>query len=216
VNKNKSAWLAWAVVALLAVGLVAADFPYRFDQLRTYCLTVCEAGRLPRGEAPVLARLGLSLDAYAVYTMALYLALTAACWVVAGLLMWRRSGEPLRVAVLAAVALTALGASSGLTLNTVLLLWRPVFVVLLVAGFFSMVYLFYLFPDGHFVPRWTRWTIVPWVLWLGGGLVVLVLTRQDLPPWFYAGLTLLTVGLFAAGGLAQLYRFARVSNPTQR
>src|SRR5205823_8714115 len=109
--------LAWVVVALLALGLVAADSPYRFDQLRTYCQSLCEAGRLAPTEAPVLAGLGLTLDRYALAIMALYLALTLACWGVAVLLVWRRWGEGM--ALLAAIALTALGPSSGLTLNTV-------------------------------------------------------------------------------------------------
>ena len=109
---------AWIVTALLSVGLVAADYPYRFDQLRAYCLTVCEAGRLPPSEAPALARLGLTLDAYAAYTIALYLALTLVCWGVSVLLTWRKSGES--TALLAAVCLLALGPSTGLTLATVL------------------------------------------------------------------------------------------------
>src|SRR5260370_32261094 len=71
--------LAWIGVALLALGLVGADAPYRFEELHTYCLTLCEAGRLLPSQAPVLQGLGLTLDAYAVYVMALYVALTLAC-----------------------------------------------------------------------------------------------------------------------------------------
>jgi len=208
--------LAWVVVALLALGLVVADFPHRFELLRTYCLSLCEAGRLPPSEAPALAGLGLTLDAYALYITALYLVLTLVCWAVAVLLFWRQSGEPRRVALLAAIALTALGPSNGMTLNTVLPLWRPVFAVLLVVGFVSLVNLFFLFPDGRFVPGWTRWIFVPPVLWVSGGLVSVRLTGRDLPPLFFAVSTLLLLSLFVIGGLAQVYRFARASNPTQR
>jgi len=207
--------LAWIGVALLALGLVAADLPYRFDGLRTYCLSLCEAGRLPPSEGPVLARLGLTLDAYAVTIMALYLALTLACWVVAALLVWRRSSEPLPVALLAAIALVALGASSNLTLNTVVPPWRPAFVVLILAGFVALVYLFYLFPDGHFVPRWARWAFVPWTLWLALG-AGLALAHRPIPGAYWLVETVLTLALFVLGGLAQIYRFRRLSNPTQR
>ena len=205
--------LAWIGVALLALGLVAADAPYRFEELHTYCLTLCEAGRLLPSQAPVLQGLGLTLDAYAVYVMALYLALTLACWTVAVLLMWRRSGE--RMALLAAIALVSLGASTGLTFNTVAPLWRPAFVVLVLAGFVAIVYLFYLFPDGRYVPRWARWAFAPWVLWLalGAGLAA---AHRPITNAFWLVETGLTLALFALGGLAQIYRFARVSNPTQR
>lgn len=202
------------VYAVLALGLVAVDFPHRFAELRAFCLTRCEAGRLPPTEAATLARLGLSLDAYAIYTLGLYLLLALVCWAVAGLLLWRKSGEG--TALLAAIALLSLGASNGLTLNTVLPAWQPVFVILLLTGYFALTYLFFLFPDGHFVPRWVRWVFAPWVLWLGGGLAQVAVLHRDLPPLFWAVLTLLTLAVFAAGGLAQIYRFARVSGPVQR
>ena len=202
------------IYAGLALGLVAADFPHRFAELRTYCLTLCEAGRLPPTEAASLARLGLSLDAYAIYTLGLYLLLAVVCWAVAALLLWRKSGEG--AALLAAIALLALGASNGLTLNTVLPVWQPVFVILLLTGYFALTYLFFLFPDGRFVPRWIRWVFAPWVLWLVGGLARVVIAGGNLPPLFWAVLTLLTLAVFAAGGLAQIYRFARVSGPVQR
>jgi len=205
--------LVWVVASLLSLWLAAADFPYRFEQLRQFCLSVCEAGRLPPSEAPALQRLGLSLDEYAVYTMALYLTLTLVCWVVAGLIMWRRSHE--RIAVVAALALVALGPSSGLTLNTVVVPARAVFAILLVAGFVALVYLFYLFPDGRFVPGWTRWAIVPWFLWLGLLLLFVALRRPAPAPVWLVG-TLLPLALFVLGGLAQIYRFTRVSTPTQR
>ena len=202
------------VFSLLALGLVAADFPHRFALLRAYCLTLCEASRLPPSEAPTLARLGLSLDAYAVYTMALYLLLTAACWAVAALLLWRKSDEG--TALLAVTGLVAFGASTGLTLDTVLPPWRPVFILLLLTAYVALVYLFFLFPDGHFVPRWIRWVFAPWVLWLGAGVARVAVWGGDLPPVFWALMTLLTLGVFTSGGLAQIYRFARVSNPVQR
>ena len=207
--------LVWGLLALLALGLVAADVPYRFDQLRTFCLNLCEAGRLPASEAPVLAGLGITLDAYAIYIMALYLGLTLACWAVAALLMWRRSSEPQRMALLAAIALVALGASTGLTFNTVVPLGRPAFVVLILAGFVAIVYLFYLFPDGRFVPPWARWAFVPWVLWLAFG-IGLAAAKRPIPDAFWLVETMLTLGLFVLGGLGQIYRFRRISNPTQR
>jgi hypothetical protein len=205
--------LAWVLAALLALGLVAADAPYRFDQLRTYCSNLCEGGRLPPSEQPVLQRLGLTPDAYAAYTLALYLVQAAACLVVAALLMWRRSND--RIALLAAVMLVALGASSGLTVSTVLPAWAPVFDFLILAGFVSIVYLFYLFPDGRFVPGWSRWAFVPWILWLAMGIGLAALHRP-VTSSFWLVLTLLTLALFGLGGLAQIYRFARISDPTQR
>jgi hypothetical protein len=119
------------------------------------------------------------------------------------------------MALLAAIALVALGASTGLTFNTVVPLGRPAFVVLILAGFVAIVYLFYLFPDGRFVPPWARWAFVPWVLWLAFG-IGLAAAKRPIPDAFWLVETVLTLGLFVLGGLGQIYRFRRISNPTQR
>jgi hypothetical protein len=74
-----------------------------------------------------------------------------------------------------------------------------------------MFMLFYLFPDGRFVPRWTRW--MP-LVWLG----------VNIPAWFYSGglMTMPGLGLWVGLGLvftavgSQIYRYARRSSPLQR
>jgi hypothetical protein len=67
--------------------------------------------------------------------------------------------------------------------------------------------LLYLFPDGHFVPRWTRWLLPAWL-----GLMALF-SLQLLPD----SLAFAPVALYLALGVgSQGYRFARRSNPIQR
>jgi hypothetical protein len=67
--------------------------------------------------------------------------------------------------------------------------------------------LLYLFPDGHFVPRWTRWLLPVWL-----GLMALF-SLQLLPD----SLAFAPVALYLVLGVgSQGYRFARRSNPIQR
>jgi hypothetical protein len=67
--------------------------------------------------------------------------------------------------------------------------------------------LLYLFPDGHFVPRWTRWLLPVWL-----GLMALF-SLQILPD----SLAFAPVALYLVLGIgSQGYRFARRSNPVQR
>jgi hypothetical protein len=127
--------------------------------------------------------------------------------------MWRRPNEGM--AVLAAVVLVGLGGTSGLDWDAVRPGWHPAYVVLLVTGLGALVFLFYRFPDGRFVPRWTRWAFAPWLAWFGLG-VAATLLRRDLSAVYWLVMTLLTLGLFALGGLAQIYRYRRVSTPVQR
>ena len=219
VRLGRHAWLRFThlvagMTALLAVTLVAVNLPYRFNQLNTFCTAaLCGGGRLLPTDAPTLQRLGLSLEAYAIYTVGLNLLFALFCWAVAAVLMWRKSDE--HIVVLAAVTLLALGASGGFSQDTVRPEWYVLYGLLFAAAFVAQVYLFYLFPDGHFVPRWTRWAIVPPVAWflVGMGLALL---RVRQPPVYFPILALLVIAFFGLGGLAQIYRFWRVSSSTQR
>lgn len=83
--------------------------------------------------------------------------------------------------------------------------------------------LFALFPDGRFVPRWTRWVVL--TAFLVSPLSLFWTTRYGDPSIDYssagiilvAGLTLLVaVGIWASTIYAQIYRYRRVSNAQQK
>ncbi|HMN58798.1 MAG TPA: hypothetical protein PJ988_00455 [Anaerolinea sp.] len=70
--------------------------------------------------------------------------------------------------------------------------------------------LLYLFPDGRFVPRWTRFLApLPYIEF--------ILVWWIDPKSFFVTLLQWTAIMFAAGGIAsQVYRYRRTSNPSQR
>jgi len=70
----------------------------------------------------------------------------------------------------------------------------------------------YVFPDGRFVPRWSRWLALCWLLYLPFvGLLELVGIPDDA---LVALLPLLA--LFGSAAVAAIYRYARVATPVQR
>jgi len=79
----------------------------------------------------------------------------------------------------------------------------------------AAVFFFALFPDGRFVPGWTRWLLLAYLAWQ----VPLCLPSSapfsivHWPPLLVASLFL---GLVLACGFAQLYRYRRVSTAVQR
>ncbi len=84
-----------------------------------------------------------------------------------------------------------------------------------VLGFPSLVLFFFLFPNGHFVPSWTRWVAT--------GFAVLSVCSALLPNTFFnlsngPGLLYLPLSLAVFGSLvfAQIYRYRRISTPTER
>jgi hypothetical protein len=74
----------------------------------------------------------------------------------------------------------------------------------------------FIFPDGRFVPHWTKWTLLP--------LLVLTVTASSLPALgvpvtsaSYSFMLLLAFGLWiVVAAYAFIYRYRRVSNPMQR
>ncbi|MGZ3715330.1 MAG: hypothetical protein ACXVA4_07925, partial [Ktedonobacterales bacterium] len=79
---------------------------------------------------------------------------------------------------------------------------------LVVVGQVSFVTFFYLFPSGHFVPRWTRWCAL---------LVVAYWVTMVIFPALENGpVGLLLLVFFVTALVAQVYRYRRVSTPTER
>jgi hypothetical protein len=137
--------------------------------------------------------------------------------VVAGVIFWRRSDDP--VALLVATMLVVWGPLNGLfVLSPGAIEWgRPVLDVALnrvptFVGYMAWMLFFYLFPSGRFVPRWTRWLALCWVLFVG----MWGFTSFGPPNWppFLFNVSILV--LWGSFPLAQLYRYARVSDATQR
>jgi hypothetical protein len=213
--------LLWVAALLVALICVAAGTPRRFTQLRTVSPTaITVLGQLTPADADRMARSGLSVEAYAAYFTAAEVASALVVLAVAGLIFWGRPTE--RAALLVSGNLVAAAAVLPLAsaleaahplCAVVILAWRMAF-----AG--SLLLLFLLFPDGRFVPRWTRWL---GVAWLGYTALWPFFPRLQPPFSFGRGLSaadtptaVLLLGTILAGVLNQVWRYVRVSSPLER
>jgi hypothetical protein len=80
----------------------------------------------------------------------------------------------------------------------------------------SIFVLFCVFPDGRFVPRWTRWAAVAWITyWLLGSFFpdFSPVSPLNWPPAIKASLFLVLIGSLV---VAQIYRYRRVSGSVER
>lgn len=84
---------AWIAVATLAVSLFVAGILAKFALLHVPCPTArCTTGQLHPASLRTLEDLGLSLDAFAVYTVSIDVIFAVVVWcAVAVLIFWRRS-----------------------------------------------------------------------------------------------------------------------------
>jgi len=210
----------WAAVAALTVGLFIAGIPAEFAQLQLGCPTpaCASSGGLTPVELHLLENLGLSRDFFAAYGVALDVVFAVVYAAVAALIFWRRSAD--RLALFVALALLTFGtATQPFTMNaltTAYPVWRLPVAALHFVGSASFSLFLYLFPDGRFVPRWTRWVALVWIAWL--------LPRYWFPDWPPSGSDtwlawpnlVVWSGALGAVVYAQTYRYRRISNRVQR
>ena len=201
--------MALAVPALVVVGL---------PRLFAMAATAGPATNFPfwqvsAADTLALQTLGVSLDVYAAYRIALQLT-AALAFAAAAVLVWRRPRDPL--ALLAACTLLALGTLQSLSVLMVLSAAEPAFAppvnFLITAAFPCLALFLYVFPDGRWQPRWARipvllgiLALLIWVVGPGGG---------DARTRGPVGLLDLT-GILG-GVVAQIYRYLRVSDRLQR
>jgi signal transduction histidine kinase len=199
------------MVTVAAVTLFIAGLPGLYDGFHTLSIYDNAADRAD--VRANLAELNLSIEFYAAYFVGLVVVLAIGCLILGAILFLRKPEEPM--ALFVALLLVLLGATfSGSTDE--LGAFTPIFVWFGDAlGNLSvaLVFLFFfVFPDGRFIPHWTRWLTVV--------LVTVALPLILFPGLPYVG-DLFSNVLFMSswvliGLLAQIYRYRRVSGPAER
>jgi hypothetical protein len=202
----------WVAVAALILGLVTAGFAvglHRPELIHPQSAQDALAQAQVPGQVTVVAGLMVPMAVFATTGLVIF---------------WRRSDD--WAALLFALTLVT---GSGYSMRAVSALERAVPALQLPARFVwllaTLLYLIilFVFPDGRFVPRWTR------VLGAAAGLAAVVLSADlarifvelpDVPPGVSEarfGLAVLVwTGFWGAGIYAQAYRYRHVSGPAQR
>jgi hypothetical protein len=199
---------AWVVVAVAALGSFAISVPARYAQL----------AHPTAGVRAALAEMGLSAGGYALYNVILDTVFVSVFAAVAIVIFWRRSNDPM--AMLVATMLVVWGPLNGLLVLTpnategmYPALQMMLGTTLTFVGYMTWMLFFYLFPSGRFVPRWTRWLALGWVLFSGSWIFIPSVGPPSWPPPLFNTAILVLWGSFP---VAQLYRYVRVSDRTQR
>ena len=212
--------MTWILVAALAVGLFIRGIPAEFGLLHVPCPTVrCPTGQLSPSGLHALKGLGLSLDSFAAYTVAMDVLFAAVCTAVALLIFLRRSDD--RMGLLVSLALLTFGTATFVFTMEALAAWHPAwemptsFLHFLGAASFGLF--LYLFPDGRFVPRWSRWVVLVWIAWQ--------LPRYFFPNWYlnpnpYTWHALINtavwLGALGTAIYSQGFRYRRTASSVQR
>ena len=196
--------LVWSVLTVQAVVFFALSVPARFSQL----------SHPPADVRAQLAHVGLSATLYAAYLTGIACAFALVACAVAGLIVWHRPHD--RIGLLASLYLVFSSLASPPVVQAIVTGYPALALptnldsflfVLLLVGFL------FVFPDGRLVPRRAR---IPLLLCGLGTSLAFFLTGasivQNPPDWI--GLVFTGGGI--AGVAAQIYRYLRVSSPSER
>ncbi len=205
-------------VAVLTAGVFISGIPGEFARLRTPCTDAISCVWFPRlttDNARELGELGLSVNFFATYFVVVEAAFMAVSFAIGAAIFWRRSDD--RMALLVSLMLITFGA--GLTVPYPLLdlpfLWKALAEAVSFIGVTLLALFLYLFPNGRFVPRWTRWLAVAWIGFMVHVTFIFDSTLGLLGHPFLL-LALLGVGFLGTPLFVQVYRYLRASNPAQR
>ncbi len=212
--------LWFIMTAVAALILMAAALP-RYQQLATITLDgTVSSGQLQPGEAQFLERMGLSITLYASYFTILE-GLGSLALLVIGIFVFLRRRDELMPILF---SLTMVGFGLIVSPYTAALeashpAWGTTLVLFRVVALTCPVITFLLFPDGRFVPIWTRWLALIWISYILLSLffpsirVVSSLMWESerqaiLLAWMLLWLLIIL--------LVQIYRYRNFSTPVQR
>jgi hypothetical protein len=203
--------VAWATVTIVAVTLFLISLPANYNGFRT--LYGGDERSVLRAN---LAQLGLSVDFYASYLLALGVVLAVVCFALAVIIVYRKSNELMALftaMMLVLMGATVWGATDLLaTIHPILGFFGDVLGILTLAFLFLFLYLF---PDGQFVPRWTFWLAIVLVTVM---VPIALFSRPpfDMENWPPLAFALFLLCWILPGVIAQVYRYRHVSGPMQR
>jgi hypothetical protein len=216
-RRLQAARTALIIIALLAVGFSIVSVPVAYVQDQMICTEggECPYWRLVPEDMEALQELGLSASFYAAYMLATDIVYMLGFWTIGAVLYWRDSDE--KVSLFCAFMLVTFGASIMVDLSAGVnavsdLLGASIGFL----GYCSFYAFFYLFPDGRFVPRWTRWSLI--LLALYQACLLFAPEGSPLDPAVWPPLVPLVsiCGLFGTLVFAQIYRYLRVSGLVER
>ncbi len=208
--------IAWIVIVVLSLSISIADIPLQFAQLHIVCVGSDCGQQLTASIVRDLHTLNLSVDFFAACVIILKFGFYLVWVVVAFVIFWRKSTD--WMALLVALFLVLFPASQSLgspgDVGTAYPSLHLLTTFLDDLGWLMLLLFFYLFPDGRFVPRWTRGVALGYVLLNSLGGLFSSLSFSDILS-FFLGLPLLAV-VVGIGLFSQVYRYIRISSPIQR
>jgi len=198
--------LAWILLVTLFLCTFVIAIPAEYARLSAPPLAIHAS----------LAQLGLPVSFYTVYQVALEIISVTIYSGIGIIIFWHKSDEVIGLFV--SFFLLAFSIASTPTIYALEArspLWSTIVPCINAIGWGLLAPFFYLFPNGRFVPRWTRWMALVGLVYQAFWIVPesSPLSTGHWPAWLFLALEL-SLGGTCIG--SQLYRYFRVSSRLQR
>lgn len=208
---------AWAILAVVALTFCIANIPPGYAQKLTVCSqSPCQNQQATPALVRALHAAGLSLQFYAIYLIALSVLAVSIFVGIAAIIAWRKSRNWMGLLVSLTLIIIGTGTFTDYQqLATVYpIIQLPADLLQFLLNTLPLL-VAYLFPNGHFVPRWTRWLALLIILFNGIG-TFLPTSPFNIGTW--PGLPQIVAQVLVFGTIlfAQIYRYLRVSILSER
>ena len=205
----------WIGAVILIVYLLLFSVRPGYARLTTICNEAgCLTMQLDSAELERLTTVGISPHIYAIYQIGLVTAVAIISGTVSLLIFRARPDEPFALFVSLVLLLFGVFFTDYSELfRTVNPALSDLVVMLPGITLLSFVILCYLFPDGHFVPGWTRWAA--WA-WIGSPVVLIIGELGGFYDTVYGLVAVSLLGLLSTCIIAPIYRYRKLSSRSQR
>lgn len=200
------------LAGVAATGLFTVAVVARYSELTARCVRSCTAGQMPMGAAQP----GVPVELYAAVLVALEAAFALLHVLVALVIVWRRTSNP--VVSFIAFMLVLWGTTfpptvSALAASDAAWFWPVAAVRFLGAA--AVTLFFFVFPDGRFRPPWGAGLAA---LWIAAQIPMYFAPESPLNPgtWPPLAFAVVSAGFLGVMVTLQVYRYRHVSGPTQR
>ena len=162
------------------------------------------------GLLKLLDEMHLSLKFLVLYNIIFSCLLAAGVILCSPLVFFRRSSDWLVILVAFSMIAFASLMLTPVGYGTVKLHVYFMNVLIYMIGIVTMIIVFFLFPTGHFVPRWTKWFSILLVIPAIIDFINILTVNNYLLDF------ILWIPFMVVGAIAQIHRYKRVSSPVER
>jgi hypothetical protein len=202
--------ICWIALVAFNLAMFVASLPALVATLKAACTTAACQTIIAPESVKQIQEAGLSVNFYLTYIYANFVVFLLVFLTIGAVIFWLRSSDIM--ALYTSFVLVSFGMvfNAGTFVALLPAWWLPIQLVAFL-GNVSLGAFFYLFPSGRFVPGWTRWLVIGWLVY---AVVSVFFPNSSLNNSWLIGI--LFLGLLASTVAAQVYRYRRVSSQAER